>query len=57
MALLHPISDRSTSTPIGVLEQRFLGPRCHRPPPGPAFGRPDDRLRRTIQYFETVVID
>ena len=22
---------------------------CHRPPPGPAFGRPDDKLRRTIQ--------
>ncbi|SHH11680.1 hypothetical protein SAMN05444169_5836 [Bradyrhizobium erythrophlei] len=22
----------------------------HRPPSGPAFGRPDDRLRRTIQY-------
>jgi hypothetical protein len=22
---------------------------CHRPPSGPAFGRPDDRLRRTIE--------
>jgi hypothetical protein len=30
---------------------------CHRPPPGPASGRPDDRLRRTIQYSETVVIE
>src|SRR5882757_10468700 len=23
--------------------------RCHRPPTGPAFGRPDDKLRRAIQ--------
>src|ERR1700722_20577938 len=25
-------------------------PRCHHPPTGPALGRPDDRLRRVIQY-------
>src|SRR5712671_5603274 len=24
--------------------------RCHRPPPGLAFGEPDDRLLRAIQY-------
>src|SRR5258708_14634189 len=24
--------------------------RCHRPPPGLAFGEPDDKLRRAIQY-------
>jgi len=24
--------------------------RCHHPPPGPASGRPDDRLQRVIQY-------
>src|SRR6266436_8042506 len=27
--------------------------RCHAPPPGLAFGEPDDRLQRGIQYAET----
>jgi len=27
---------------------------CHHPPPGPASGRPDDRLRRVIQYSRAV---
>ena len=26
--------------------------RCHAPPPGLAFGEPDNRLRRGIQYAE-----
>ena len=28
-----------------------------RPPPGLAFGEPDDRLQRTIQYSEKPVIE
>jgi hypothetical protein len=32
-------------------------PRCHRPSPGLAFGSPEDRLRRTIQYLEAVVMN
>jgi hypothetical protein len=27
---------------------------CHHPPPGPAFGRPDDRLKRVIQYSRDI---
>jgi hypothetical protein len=31
-------------------------PRRHRPPTDLAFGEPDDRLRRAIQYSEASVI-
>ena len=31
-------------------ENAALFPNRHRPPPGLAFGEPDDRLQRAIQY-------
>jgi hypothetical protein len=34
---------------IGKLRLR-LAFSCHHPPPGLAFGEPDDRLQRVIQY-------
>jgi hypothetical protein len=30
---------------------------CHRPPPGLAFGEPDDRLQRMIQYSRDVDVE
>jgi hypothetical protein len=45
----------SNSLPVGNEDHRAF--RRHRPPPGPALGRPDDRLRRAIQYSEIDVVD
>ena len=38
-------------------ESRLQHSSRHRPPPGLAFGEPDDRLQRVIQYSETPVIE
>jgi len=39
---------------MSFLCTRILSP-CHAPPPGLAFGEPDDRLRRGIQYAAAVI--
>jgi hypothetical protein len=39
-----------TITNAGKLAQRIQVLGRHRPPPGLAFGEPDDRVRRAIQY-------
>jgi hypothetical protein len=36
--------------------RRFNHLRCHTPPPGLAFGEPDDRLRRGIRYAAAVAV-
>ena len=33
---------------------RAIPSDCHHPPTGPAFGRPDDRLRRVTQYSRDI---
>jgi hypothetical protein len=43
-------SGRPGPSPIGAkIRVAYESLSCHRPPTGPAYGRPDDKLRRTIQ--------
>src|SRR5713226_9671603 len=51
-------SAQATTTVRFILRRRKRGPRRpqrprrHAPPPGLAFGEPDDKLQRGIQYYE-----